>query len=89
MIKIGIIGCGKITEVRHAPEYMENPNCELAAFYDLVPGRAEEFAQIRRQGVRLCGRAAGKRRDAVSVCTANTSRGHGHSGTARRQACAV
>ena len=21
MIKVGIIGCGKITEVRHAPEY--------------------------------------------------------------------
>ena len=41
MIKIGIIGCGKITEVRHAPEYMENPNCKLAAFYDLVPARAE------------------------------------------------
>ncbi len=53
MIKVGIIGCGKITEVRHAPEYMENPNCELAAFYDLVPGRAEEFA--RRFGGRAYG----------------------------------
>ena len=53
MIKIGIIGCGKITEVRHAPEYMENPNCELAAFYDLVPARAEEFA--RRFGGRAYG----------------------------------
>ena len=40
MIKVGIIGCGKITEVRHAPEYVENPYCELAAFYDIVPGRA-------------------------------------------------
>ena len=74
MIKIGIIGCGKITEVRHAPEYMENPNCELAAFYDLVPGRAEEFA--RRFGGRAYGSvdellASGV--DAVSVCTANTS----------------
>lgn len=45
MIKVGIIGCGKITEVRHAPEYVENPYCELAAFYDIVPGRAEEFAK--------------------------------------------
>ncbi len=25
MLKIGIIGCGKITTVRHAPEYRENP----------------------------------------------------------------
>ena len=69
MIKIGIIGCGKITEVRHAPEYMENPNCELAAFYDLVPARAEEFA--RRFGGRAYGSvdellASGV--DAVSVC---------------------
>jgi len=44
MIKIGIIGCGKITEVRHAPEYVENPYCELAGFFDVVPGRAREFA---------------------------------------------
>lgn len=53
---------------------MENPNCELAAFYDLVPGRAEEFA--RRFGGRAYGSvdellASGV--DAVSVCTANTS----------------
>lgn len=25
MLKIGVIGCGKITQVRHAPEYAENP----------------------------------------------------------------
>lgn len=43
MIKVGIIGCGKITEVRHAPEYVENPYCELAAFYDIVPGRARNL----------------------------------------------
>ena len=74
MIKVGIIGCGKITEVRHAPEYMENPYCELAAFYDIVPGRAEEFA--KRFGGKAYGTveellASGV--DAVSVCTANTS----------------
>ena len=74
MIKVGIIGCGKITEVRHAPEYVENPYCELAAFYDIVPGRAEEFA--KRFGGKAYGTveellASGV--DAVSVCTANTS----------------
>ena len=25
MVKIGIIGCGKIAKVRHIPEYYENP----------------------------------------------------------------
>lgn len=72
MIKIGIIGCGKIVEVRHAPEYNENPHCELAGFFDVVPGRAAEFAQ------RFGGTAFDTMEDmlasdidAVSVCVAN------------------
>ena len=72
MIKIGIIECGKITEVRHAPEYVENPNCELAGFFDVVPGRAREFAD------KFGGRAFATMEellasdvDAVSVCVAN------------------
>ena len=40
-MKVGIIGCGKITEVRHAPEYHENPHCEIAGFYDVVPEKAQ------------------------------------------------
>ena len=72
MIKIGTIGCGKITEVRHAPEYVENPYCELAGFFDVVPGRAREFAD------KFGGRAFATMEellasdvDAVSVCVAN------------------
>ena len=72
MIKIGIIGCGKIAEVRHAPEYCENPACEITAFYDTVPGRAQQFAD------RFGGRAYDSVEallasdvDAVSVCVAN------------------
>ena len=26
MIRVGIIGCGKIAQVRHLPEYAANPN---------------------------------------------------------------
>ena len=37
MLKIGIIGCGKITQVRHAPEYAENSQCQLVAWYDALP----------------------------------------------------
>ena len=85
MIKVGIIGCGKITEVRHAPEYVENPYCELAAFYDIVPGRAEEFAK------RFGGKAYGTVEEllASGVHGQHLPCGHGHSGAARGQTCAV
>lgn len=74
MLKIGIIGCGKITQVRHAPEYTENPNCELTAFFDGVPERAKAMAEqyggkaydsveaLLHSGV-----------DAVSVCVSNVA----------------
>lgn len=72
MIKIGIIGCGKITEVRHAPEYSENPNCEITAFFDVVPEKAQAMAK------RYGGKAYASVEellnsdvDAVSVCVAN------------------
>ena len=29
IMKIGILGCGKIAQVRHIPEYADNPNCEI------------------------------------------------------------
>ena len=45
MIKIGIIGCGKISEVRHAPEYFENPNCEITAYFDINTKSAEALAE--------------------------------------------
>lgn len=72
MIKIGIIGCGKIVEVRHAPEYTENPHCEIAGFFDVVPGKAQEFAD------RFGGRAYDTMEEllasdieGVSICVAN------------------
>lgn len=45
MLKIGIIGCGKITQVRHAPEYAENTDCEIVAFFDNNYERAQELAK--------------------------------------------
>jgi len=75
MFKIGIIGCGKIAQVRHIPEYAENPHVELAGYYDLNHARAAEMAQ------KYGGKAydsyqallANPEIDAVSVCTANAS----------------
>ncbi|MBQ3192202.1 MAG: Gfo/Idh/MocA family oxidoreductase [Oscillospiraceae bacterium] len=72
MIKIGIIGCGKITEVRHAPEYFENPNCEITAFFDVVPEKAEALAKLYGGKVYASvEELLASDVDAVSVCVAN------------------
>lgn len=72
MLKIGVIGCGKITQVRHAPEYDENPNCQLVAWYDAIPERAQAMAA--QYGGTVCASVdelLKLRPDAVSVCVAN------------------
>ena len=45
MVKVGIIGCGKIAQVRHIPEYLSNADAEIAGFYDLNFQRAQELAE--------------------------------------------
>ena len=45
MIRIGVIGCGKIAQVRHLPEYQANANVELVGYYDKNAKRAEEMAE--------------------------------------------
>lgn len=75
MIKIGMLGCGKIAQVRHMPEYAENPDAELCAFFDLNFERASEMA------AKYGGKAyqsveellADPEIDAVSVCVANNA----------------
>lgn len=75
MFNIGIIGCGKIAQVRHIPEYADNPNVKLSGYFDLNQERAAELAK------KYGGKAyatyqdllADKNIDAVSVCTANSS----------------
>ena len=72
MLKIGVIGCGKIAEVRHVPEYDENPNCELTAYFDIAPERAGMLAE--QFGGQVYGSVAellASGVDAVSVCVAN------------------
>lgn len=73
MFGIGIIGCGKIAQVRHIPEYLENPNAEIRGYFDLNLQRAQELAE------KFGGKAfasveellADPSIDAVSVCVAN------------------
>lgn len=73
MIKIGILGCGKIAQVRHIPEYAANPDCELAAFYNPTRKRAEDMAAKYGGKVYDTPEAllADPEIDAVSVCAAN------------------
>ncbi len=73
MIRIGIIGCGKIAQVRHIPEYADNPDAELYAFFSPNRTRAEE--QAAKYGGKVCDTAeellADSEIDAVSICAAN------------------
>ena len=75
MFNIGIIGCGKIAQVRHIPEYAGHPQARLAGFYDLNQERARELAE------KWGGKAyssweemlADPGIDAVSICVANNA----------------
>lgn len=74
MIQIGIIGCGKITQVRHAPEYAENPHCKITGFYDFVPERARAMAaEYGAKAYDSMEALLDSGVDAVSVCTANVA----------------
>jgi len=73
MINVGIIGCGSITKLRHAPEYKKNEDCNILGFYDTKLERAEKLAE------EFGGKAystyeemlSDEEIDAVSICTAN------------------
>jgi len=75
MINIGVIGCGKIAQVRHLPEYADNADCRIVALYDLNLERAKQLA--KKYGAEACASyeelLARKDIDAVSICTANAS----------------
>ncbi|MCQ2148258.1 MAG: Gfo/Idh/MocA family oxidoreductase [Bacteroidales bacterium] len=44
MQKIGIIGCGKIAQVRHIPELARNPKAKIVGYYNPTTSRAEQMA---------------------------------------------
>ena len=75
MINIGIIGCGKIAQTRHLPEYAANPAVAIYGLYDLNAERtaalAEQYGAKAFQSYQelLSDPAI----DAVSVCTANAT----------------
>lgn len=72
-MNIGIIGCGKITQVRHAPEYKENSECILKKVFDLNQERARDVAEL--YGAKACREVneilEDPDIDAVSICVIN------------------
>ena len=74
MIKVGLIGCGKIGQVRHLPEYAANPNCTITALYDINLERAKALAeQYGATAYPSVEALLASDVDAVSVCSSNTS----------------
>lgn len=73
MLRVGIIGCGKIAQVRHIPEYVAHDQVEIVAFYDKTPMRAEGMAgKYGGQAYHSLEEVlAVDAIDAVSVCVAN------------------
>ncbi|MBQ9418860.1 MAG: Gfo/Idh/MocA family oxidoreductase [Synergistaceae bacterium] len=75
MIGVGVIGCGKIAQVRHIPEYADSKDAELRGYYDPHFDRAQAMAS------RYGGKAyetidallADESIGAVSVCLANSA----------------
>lgn len=76
-IKYGIIGTGWIAEA-HIKQLLKMPDVEVVALADIIPGKAEAFAEkFGVEGARYYGSdeellAAEKDIDAVSICTYNT-----------------
>ena len=73
MFGIGIIGCGKIAQVRHIPEYAANKDAKLLGFYDINLERAKELAaQYGGTAYETVEELlANEEIQAVSVCAAN------------------
>lgn len=75
MIHIGIMGCGKIAQTRHIPEYKENPNVCIMGVYDINQDRAKNIAKDLdcREFETYEALLKDQMIDAVSICTANYS----------------
>ncbi|MHC1787181.1 MAG: Gfo/Idh/MocA family protein [Christensenellales bacterium] len=74
MLKVGIIGCGRIAQLRHAPEYAADKDCRLTGLYDNDFARAQELAlQYDATAFETLEGLLDSGVDALSVCSANTA----------------
>jgi predicted dehydrogenase len=72
-LKAGIIGCGSIAKLRHAPEYFANPHVDEIIFYDRNPERAQKLAQMFNGGTASSVEEllADQTIDVISDCSSN------------------
>lgn len=71
-IRVGIVGTGYTVGIadNHAKGYLQNPGCVLTAVYDIVPGRAAQWAKEKNLEVEICSDYDEllEKVDAVSIC---------------------
>ncbi|KRK80899.1 Gfo/Idh/MocA family protein [Companilactobacillus nodensis] len=74
-INIGIIGCGRIAQTRHIPEYASNKNANILGYFDFNKQRAEEIAKEYGGKVyeSVEDMLSDNDIDAVSVCVTNSA----------------
>lgn len=73
-LNIAILGCGSITQYRHAPECAQDDSITIAGFYDRTPSRARSFvSQYGGQVFASIDEAlTAASVDAVIICLPNT-----------------
>ncbi len=74
MVNVGIIGCGKIAQVRHITQYEANKGARICGLYDINGARAGALAQEYKARAYASYEEllADEEIDAVSVCAANS-----------------
>ena len=77
LVRVGIIGCGKISEADHIPGYLATQGCQITALFD---SRTQRMAEVQEKFPELKEAAcfdkeedllASGKVDAVSICTPN------------------
>ena len=69
MFRIGIIGCGKIAQVRHLPEYAANPDVQIAALTDLNEERTRELHENRDNFIKEVDKTLHRHYKAIKTLT--------------------
>lgn len=72
-LKIGVVGCGSISQWRHLPEYKANKNVEIVAVCDINEERVKTVAEYYNAKAYTSYEEmfANEKFDAVSVCLPN------------------
>ena len=75
MVKVGIIGCGKIAQRRHVPEYASNIHAKIIGYFDARKEAAEALAAQYGGKVydSIDDMLSDPEVEAVSVCTSNNT----------------